>query len=106
MQLLIGDCTDINKISVLAVLLTEATNPQAKGVLLNTEDMQTMWRAPQESAETEPDLHMTLLALNLSRYANSVAKKHQEVSRNMFPGYDIDAMTRELVESAERVVVE
>ena len=41
----------------------------------------------------EEDLHMTYLALNLSRYANSVAKKHQEVSRNMFPGYDIDAIT-------------
>ena len=41
----------------------------------------------------EQDLHMTYLALNLSRYANSVAKKHQEVSRNMFPGYDIDAIT-------------
>ncbi|MEF8883154.1 MAG: alpha-glucan family phosphorylase [Halapricum sp.] len=41
----------------------------------------------------EQDLHMTLLALNLSRYANSVAKKHQEVSQNMFPGYEIDAIT-------------
>ncbi|MCU4717178.1 alpha-glucan family phosphorylase [Halapricum hydrolyticum] len=41
----------------------------------------------------DQDLHMTLLALNLSRYANSVAKKHQEVSQNMFPGYEIDAIT-------------
>ncbi|WP_197428377.1 alpha-glucan family phosphorylase [Halapricum sp. CBA1109] len=41
----------------------------------------------------EENLNMSLLALNLSRYANSVAKKHQEVSRNMFPGYDIDAIT-------------
>jgi starch phosphorylase len=51
---------------------------------------------PQETLEEyshEANLNMSLLALNLSRYANSVAKKHQEVSRNMFPGYDIDAIT-------------
>jgi len=27
---------------------------------------------------------MTVLALNLSRYVNGVAKKHGEVSQNMF----------------------
>ncbi len=38
-------------------------------------------------------LNMTLLALNLSRYINGVAKKHGEVSRGMFPGYSIDSIT-------------
>ncbi len=38
-------------------------------------------------------LNMTLLALNLSRYINGVAKKHGEVSKNMFPGYKIHAIT-------------
>lgn len=38
-------------------------------------------------------LNMTLLALNLSRYINGVAKKHGEVSQNMFPGYEIHAVT-------------
>lgn len=38
-------------------------------------------------------LNMTLLALNLSRYVNGVAKKHGEVSKNMFPGYEIHAIT-------------
>ncbi|WP_158855489.1 alpha-glucan family phosphorylase [Halorhabdus sp. CUG00001] len=38
-------------------------------------------------------LNMSLLALHLSGYANSVAKKHQEVSQNMFPEFDIDAIT-------------
>jgi glycogen phosphorylase len=38
-------------------------------------------------------LNMTLLALNLSRYINGVAKKHGEVSKNMFPGYEIYAIT-------------
>jgi starch phosphorylase len=38
-------------------------------------------------------LNMTYLALNLSRYVNGVAKKHGEVSRLMFAGYNIDAIT-------------
>ncbi|MDP2973118.1 MAG: alpha-glucan family phosphorylase, partial [Deltaproteobacteria bacterium] len=38
-------------------------------------------------------LNMTYLALNLSRYINGVAKKHGEVSRLMFEGYSIDAIT-------------
>ncbi len=38
-------------------------------------------------------LNMTILALNMSRFANGVAKKHGEVSRNMFPDFDIDAIT-------------
>jgi len=38
-------------------------------------------------------LNMTYLALNLSRYINGVAQKHGEVSRLMFAGYTIDAIT-------------
>ncbi|MFW5845641.1 MAG: hypothetical protein ACOCXJ_05385 [Planctomycetota bacterium] len=76
MRLLLGDCTDINKISVLAVLLTEATNPQAQGVLLNTEDMRSMWQAPQETAETEPDLHMSLLVLTCLQFT-SFGPRHE-----------------------------
>lgn len=39
------------------------------------------------------ELNMTKLALNLSRYVNGVAKKHGEISKQMFPGYDIDSIT-------------
>lgn len=38
-------------------------------------------------------IHTTELALNLSRYANGVARRHGEVSREMFPGYEIDSVT-------------
>jgi len=38
-------------------------------------------------------LNMTLLALFFSRYVNAVAKKHAEVSRQMFPQYVINAIT-------------
>lgn len=39
------------------------------------------------------NMNMTLLALNLSKYVNGVAKKHGEVSQHMFPGYEIHAIT-------------
>ncbi|MEW6068736.1 MAG: alpha-glucan family phosphorylase [Nitrospirota bacterium] len=38
-------------------------------------------------------LNMTRLGFNLSEFINGVAKKHGEVSRNMFPGYEISAIT-------------
>jgi len=38
-------------------------------------------------------LNMTLLALNLSKYVNGVAKQHQWVSKRMFIGYEIHAIT-------------
>ncbi|MEE9523542.1 MAG: alpha-glucan family phosphorylase, partial [Thermodesulfovibrionales bacterium] len=41
----------------------------------------------------EDRLNMTMLALNLSNYVNGVAKKHGEVSKDMFPGYEINAIT-------------
>lgn len=41
----------------------------------------------------ENKLNMTRLALYFSHYVNGVAKKHGEVSRNMFPGYSIDSIT-------------
>jgi starch phosphorylase len=48
---------------------------------------------PSQPKETAPVLNMTHLALNMSRYINGVAKKHGEVSRLMFAGYQIDAIT-------------
>ncbi len=38
-------------------------------------------------------LNMTLLGLNLSRFANGVAMRHGQVSRSMFPGFPIAAIT-------------
>jgi glycogen phosphorylase len=39
------------------------------------------------------DLNMTELALRLSRYVNGVSLRHGQVSRALFPEYDIDAIT-------------
>lgn len=41
----------------------------------------------------EDKLNMTRLALNLSKYVNGVAKRHAEVSRQMFPGYAVHSVT-------------
>jgi starch phosphorylase len=39
------------------------------------------------------ELNMTLFALEHSGHINGVAKRHEEISRNMFPGYPIDSIT-------------
>ncbi|MBN2019054.1 MAG: alpha-glucan family phosphorylase [Sedimentisphaerales bacterium] len=39
------------------------------------------------------ELNMTFLALNMSHYVNGVAKRHGEISREMFPTYTIDSIT-------------
>lgn len=49
--------------------------------------------SPDKLFKGDPWFNMTRLALDLSRYVNGVAKKHGEVSRHMFPGYEIDAIT-------------
>lgn len=41
----------------------------------------------------ESDLNMTRLGLNLSEYVNGVAERHAEISRKMFPGYRVHAIT-------------
>lgn len=39
------------------------------------------------------EMNMTLIALNLSKYVNGVAKRHGVISREMFPGHSIDSIT-------------
>jgi len=41
----------------------------------------------------EGRLNMTLLGFNLSRFINGVAKRHEEVSRRMFPAHSIEHVT-------------
>ncbi|HDS11286.1 MAG TPA: alpha-glucan family phosphorylase, partial [Candidatus Wirthbacteria bacterium] len=51
---------------------------------------------PKDLAELvyyEDKLNMTHLGLRFSEYVNGVAKKHGEVSRDMFPDYHIDSIT-------------
>ena len=41
----------------------------------------------------DENLNMTRLALNMSEYVNGVAQSHAEVSRKMYPGYQVHAIT-------------
>jgi starch phosphorylase len=41
----------------------------------------------------QDELNMTLFALNMSEYVNGVAKVHRDVSKELFPGYEIHAIT-------------
>jgi len=49
--------------------------------------------APIKQLGGEDSLNMTRLALNLSEYVNGVAKSHADISRKMFPGYKVHAIT-------------
>ncbi len=48
---------------------------------------------PEDLSRSDNSLNMTYLALNLSHYVNGVAKSHGAVSRLMFAGYQIEAIT-------------
>ena len=51
---------------------------------------------PLEDVKTfggQDRLNMTLLALNLSKYVNGVAKRHRDFSKKLFPGHHIRAIT-------------
>ncbi|MCC6347833.1 MAG: alpha-glucan family phosphorylase [Nitrospirales bacterium] len=88
---------DVEKVRSLCVFTTHT--PVAAGHDKFTYDLvqQVMseiipTHAIREFAGRE-NLNLTLLALNLSNYINGVAKKHGEVSKGMFPGYEINAIT-------------
>jgi len=46
-----------------------------------------------ELYDDEKKINMTLIGLHFSNYINGVAKKHGEVSREMFPNYPIHSIT-------------
>ncbi|MFY9269553.1 MAG: alpha-glucan family phosphorylase, partial [Candidatus Manganitrophaceae bacterium] len=50
-------------------------------------------RATLRSLAGQERLNMTRLALNLSEHINGVAQRHAEISRKMYPGYRVDAVT-------------
>ncbi len=53
-------------------------------------------RMPKEIrklADDKGEFNMTFLGMALSRYRNAVARKHGDISRRMFPQYEIDYIT-------------
>ncbi|RME37410.1 MAG: alpha-glucan family phosphorylase, partial [Deltaproteobacteria bacterium] len=54
------------------------------------------WPVPEKLLKQlagKEELNTTLLAMNLSEFVNGVAKKHGEVSKALFPGFEIHAIT-------------
>ncbi|MDZ7728616.1 MAG: alpha-glucan family phosphorylase [Dehalococcoidia bacterium] len=64
-----------------------------RGLVQQLLDARTVQLTEQAEGFTDGVLNMTHLALRLSRYANAVALRHGQVSREMFPGYPIAAIT-------------
>lgn len=60
-------------------------HPPAEGSLV---DLATLKKLAGDA-----HLNMTRLALNLSEYVNGVAKRHAELSEQMFPGHRVHAVT-------------
>lgn len=88
---------DVDKIKQLCVFTThtpvEAGHDKfsyelVKEIFGDTVSMETLKKFAGQDC-----LNMTLLALNLSGFTNGVAKKHQEVTSEMFPGYKIQSIT-------------
>ncbi len=83
-------------------VLGNAVDVEAMKRLANTADAQRSRLAIDEGLVElatlkhlagEDSLNMTRLALNLSEYMNGVAKRHAEISKAMFPGYQVHAVT-------------
>ena len=70
--------------------LTDICEPQIAVRIFGRHEPRSENQAP---AAPQTMLNMTYLGLNMSRYVNGVAKKHGQVSRLMFAGYHIDAIT-------------
>lgn len=76
----LGFCPDLSDVCDPQIAVRIFGRHEARGEAKSVAGPQTM-------------LNMTYLGLNMSRYVNGVAKKHGQVSRMMFAGYHIDAIT-------------
>jgi starch phosphorylase len=88
---------DVEKVRELCIFTTHTsveaghdkfTYDLVKELMGETADLQVLKRFGGKER-----LNMTLFALNLSKYVNGVAKKHRDVSKEMFPSYEIQAIT-------------
>lgn len=97
LELLRGHDMDIEKVRDLCVFTTHTPEGSAHDKFSYELVKEVMGDfipiSKLKDLSREEDLHMTLLALNLSGYINAVSKRHEEVMERMFPGYSIDSIT-------------
>ncbi|MFW9866587.1 MAG: alpha-glucan family phosphorylase [Candidatus Thorarchaeota archaeon] len=88
---------DIDKVKEKVVFTTHTPVPAGHDRFTQeTVDKVFVKRMPPEIrklADDNGDFNMTFLGMALSRYRNGVAKKHGDISRKMFPQYEIDYIT-------------
>lgn len=88
---------DIEKVRESVVFTTHTPVPAGHDRFSNeTVKKVFMDRFPPEIrklADDKGELNMTHLAMNMSRYRNGVARKHGEISQQMFPNFEIDHIT-------------
>jgi len=58
---LLESCTHMGHINVYAVLIVEQLNPRSQGLLMDEDQLSTMWNEPQEQLDDQPDLHIAFL---------------------------------------------
>ncbi|MCR4331395.1 MAG: alpha-glucan family phosphorylase [Sulfuricaulis sp.] len=85
-QRVLGNVTDVE----VAKRLTNVAEAQRSRLTI---DEGLVDLATLKHLAGEDSLNMTRLALNLSEYVNGVAKRHAEISKTMFPGYQVHAIT-------------
>jgi starch phosphorylase len=85
-QRVLGNVTDVE----VARRLTNVADAQRSRLTI---DEGLVDLATLKHLAGEDSLNMTRLALNLSEYVNGVAKRHAEISKTMFPGYQVHAIT-------------
>jgi starch phosphorylase len=88
---------DVDRVKDICVFTThtpvEAGHDKFSYDLMNQVLGELLPRHIMQRLAGKDGLNLTLLGLNLSEYVNGVAKKHRDVSRTMFPGYEISAIT-------------
>ena len=96
LELLRNNGMDVDKVRELCVFTTHTPveaghdkfNYDLVAEVLNGENFEAL-----KQYGGKDRLNMTLFALNLSNYVNGVAKRHQEISSQMFAGYEIHSIT-------------
>ncbi len=88
---------DIEKVKEKMVFTTHTPVPAGhdrfKQELVDKVFKKRMPSKIKKLADDNGEFNMTYLGMALSRYRNGVAKKHGDISRKMFPQYEIDHIT-------------
>ncbi|KON28849.1 hypothetical protein AC481_00340 [miscellaneous Crenarchaeota group archaeon SMTZ-80] len=88
---------DINKVKERLVFTTHTPVPAGHDRfdqnLVDKVFVSTMPKQIRKCAEDNGQFNMTFLGMSLSRYRNGVARKHGQITKKMFPQYEVDYIT-------------